>query len=335
MRPANYTRGTSRFAFRRVTVLQFGKEHGRTTLNHSVDRTLGPTAALGLVGLCALWGLGQVAIKIGNSGISPVLNAGLRSAGAALLVTVWCRYRNIALLRADGTVAAGIAAGVLFAIEFLLLYWGLEYTTAARSVVFLNTSPFFVALGAHLMLANDRLTVTKVIGLIAAFAGVAIAFSDGLQAPTPHMLIGDAMALGAACAWGATTVLVKGTKLARIEPERTLLYQLVVSALALIAASFAVGERGVFAPTPLVWGALAYQTIIVAFVSYVAWFWFIKHYPASSVSSFVFLAPAFGVVAGAWLLNEPVTSRLIAALALIAAGIYITNRPRPSQSPSN
>lgn len=231
------------------------------------------------------------------------------------------------MLRNDATAVPGIAAGVLFAVEFLLLYWGLEFTTAARSVVFLNTSPFFVALGAHAVLANDRLTIPKTVGLILAFAGVAIAFSDGLTAPTLHMLIGDAMALAAAFAWGATTVLVKATKLARIEPERTLLYQLAISAIALIGVSLAIGEPGVFNATPLVLGALAYQTIVVAFISYVAWFWFIKHYPASRVSSFVFLTPVFGVIAGATLLDEPITSRLIAALVLVAAGIYITNRP--------
>jgi drug/metabolite transporter (DMT)-like permease len=283
-------------------------------------------AAFGLVGLCALWGLGQVAIKVGNTGISPLLNAGLRSTGAAILVMGWCRWRGIRLVQRDGTFLPGIAAGVLFAVEFLLLYVGLEYTTAARSVVFLNTSPFFVALGAHWVLANDRLTVTKSIGLLAAFTGVAVAFSDGLHAPTMRMLLGDAMALAAALAWGATTVLIKATQLARIEPERTLLYQLVVSAIALIAASLAIGEVGIVDASPLVLSALAYQTIIVAFISYIAWFWFVAHYAASRVSSFIFLTPVFGVLAGALLLREPITTRLIVALALIATGIYITNR---------
>ena len=295
-----------------------------TTTHSNTPRRLGSAAALGLVALCAVWGAGQVAIKVGNTGIAPVFQAGLRSAGAALLVALWCRYRHITLWQRDGTARPGVAAGVLFAVEFLLLYWGLEFTTAARSVVFLNTSPFFVALGAHLVIANDRLTTPTAIGLIAAFIGVAVAFSDGLQAPTLHMLIGDAMALAAAAAWGATTVLVKATKLARIEPERTLLYQLVVSAIVLLVASLAIGERGVFNATPLVLSALAYQTIVVAFVSYVAWFWFIKHYQASNVAAFVFLTPVFGVLAGAWLLDEPVGARLLIALVLIAAGIYIT-----------
>jgi drug/metabolite transporter (DMT)-like permease len=293
----------------------------------TAHRHLGPAAALGLVGLCALWGLGQVAIKLSNAGISPLLNAGLRSAGAAVLVVLWCRFRGIRVLQRDNTLAPGMIAGLLFAIEFLLVYWGLEYTTAARSVVFLNTSPFFVALGAHAVLANDRFTTAKVIGLSCAFAGVAVAFRDGLTAPTWQMLIGDAMALAAALAWGATTVLVKATKLAGIEPERTLLYQLFVSALALIAASIALGEPGLFAVTPLVLGALAYQTIVVAFISYVAWFWYIAHYPASRVASFVFLTPVFGVIAGALILREPISPGLMAALALIAGGIYIINRP--------
>ncbi len=302
-------------------------KHPNTPSPAAAANTLGPAAAMGLVGLCMLWGLGQVAIKIGNTGISPVFNAGLRSTGAAVLLALWCRTRGIRLFAPDGTAMPGLAAGLLFAVEFLLLYWGLEYTTAARSVVFLNTSPFFVALGVHFALANDRLTLPKIIGLIAAFIGVAIAFSDGLHAPTLRMLLGDAMALGAAVAWGATTVLVKGTKLAHIEAERTLMYQLIVSAIALVAASFAIGERGIFAATPLVLLALGYQTIVVAFASYVGWFWFIKHYPASKVSSFVFLTPVFGVIAGAWLLDETITSRLVIALVLIAVGIYITNRP--------
>ena len=144
------------------------------------------------------------------------------------------------------------------------------------------------------------------------------------------MLLGDAMALGAAFAWGATTVLIKGTKLASIEPERTLLYQLLVSAVVLLVASLASGEPGLFDVTPLVLAAFAYQTIVVAFISYIAWFWYIAHYPASRVSSFIFLTPVFGVLAGALLLDEPITAGLVAALALIAAGIYITNRPAPA-----
>ncbi len=290
-------------------------------------RPLGLGAALGLIGLCAIWGLGQVAIKVGNSGISPLMQAGLRSVGATLLLFIWCRARGVRLHEPDGAWRPGVIAGLLFALEFLLLYWGLEYTSAARSVVFLNTSPFFVALGAHWVVAGDRFTPGKIFGLIAAFAGVLVAFSDGLRASTHASVIGDAMCLGAAIAWGATTVLIKATALARIRPERTLMYQLAVSACVLPAASLLAGEAGVTSLSPLVLTAFGYQVIAIAFISYVLWFWFLTRYPASQVASFVFLTPVFGVAAGAVLLDERVNAALSIALILIAAGIYVINRP--------
>ncbi|HWK73858.1 MAG TPA: DMT family transporter [Povalibacter sp.] len=295
----------------------------------SPQRTIGLNAALALVGLCAVWGLGQVAIKVGNSGISPLLQAGLRSSGATILLFAWCRWQNIRLFEKDGTAWPGVFAGLLFAVEFLLLYLGLQFTTAARSVLFLNTSPFFVALGAHLTIDHDKLTRSKVIGLTAAFAGVLVAFGEGLTMPSWHAVIGDAMTLAAAIAWGATTVLVKATKLSRIRPERTLMYQLVVSAVALLTASAAIGEPGFIDVTPLVMTALAYQIVVIAFASYLLWCWFIAHYPASQVASFVFLTPVFGVIAGTTLLHEPLSMALLAALVLIAAGIYIINRRQP------
>jgi len=291
------------------------------------NRHLGLGASLTLVGLCAMWGLAQVAIKVGNSGISPLLQAGLRSVGATLLVVAWCRSRGIRLIVRDGTLVPGILAGVLFTAEFLLLYWGLDYTTAARSTIFLNSSPFFVAIGAHWVIPGDRFSTAKVVGLIAAFVGVIVAFSDSLQLPTLRALIGDIMCLGAAAAWGATTVLIKATSLARIAPERTLAYQLVVSSVALCTGSWLLGEPGITNANWLVISALLYQIIGVAFGSYLVWFWLIAHYPASRVASFVFLTPLFGVFAAAILLHDHVNAALIASLLLIAGGIYIINRP--------
>ena len=71
-----------------------------------------------------------------------------------------------------------------------------------------------------------------------------------------------------------------------------------------------------------------YQTVIVAFASYIAWFWLVKHYPPSRLAAFSFLTPVFGVACGAVLLGEQVSAALIAALVLIAGGIVLVNRPQ-------
>jgi drug/metabolite transporter (DMT)-like permease len=167
----------------------------------------------------------------------------------------------------------------------------------------------------------------KTAGLLIAFAGLVVAFADALRLPSRTELIGDLLCLAAAFAWGATTVLIKATRLRNVSAERTLFYQLAVSALLLPLVALATGEPGVHAATPMVIGALLYQIVIVAFASYAAWFWLVSRYPATRLAAFTFLTPIFGVAAGGLLLAEPVGPALIVALVLMASGIYLVNRP--------
>ncbi|MCW9035521.1 MAG: DMT family transporter [Alphaproteobacteria bacterium] len=285
------------------------------------------TAVLVLLVLCGSWGLQQVAIKFANEGISPVLQAGIRSSGATLLLLVWMKIRGVSLFDKDGTFWWGVAAGMLFAGEFLLIFWGLEFTYASRAVIFLYLSPFVVALGVHIFIPGEKLRLIQVIGLVCAFLGIISAFGESFTLPDGNMIIGDAMFIGAAVLWGATTVLIKASPLAVIAPSKTLLYQLIVSAFALVIGSFVIGEPGIIKLTPMVWGSLAYQTIWVAAITYTAWFWLVRHYPAAHLASFTFLTPLFGVLAGALILGEPVSMALIIALVLVGAGIYLVNKP--------
>jgi len=289
------------------------------------------TAMMILVVLCVSWGLQQVAIKVANGGVSPLFQSAIRSVGATVLVWIWMAARRESMLERDGTLWWGIAAGLLFSGEFILIYWGLEFTHASRAVIFLYMSPFVVALGAQLFVPGEHLRVIQVLGLCCAFVGIIVAFRESLSYPTYRMLIGDAMLAGAAVFWGATTVLIKASPLARIKPSKTLLYQLAVSAVVLPLGSLAKREPGIFQMTPLIAGSLVYQTIWVAFITYLAWFWLIRHYPPSRLASFTFLTPLFGVIAGGLLLNEPITQSLLMALVLVGMGIYLVNRPVKSK----
>jgi drug/metabolite transporter (DMT)-like permease len=260
-----------------------------------------------------------------------VLQAGLRSIGGTALVLLWSRLRDVQLLGRDGTLGWGLLSGLLFAVEFLLIYAGLALTAASRAVLFLYTTPFFVAVGAHFLLRGDRLTRAKLVGLAAAFAGLLVAVADGLRLPVSGHLLGDLMSLAAAALWAATTLLMKGSPLRRAAPEKMLVCQLGVSALILPAVSLLLGEPGFVRPSPLVLLSLTYQVVVVAFASYIAWFWLVSRYAASRLAAFSFLTPVFGVAFGGLLLGEPVGPALLLAVALIAAGIYLVNRPvRPA-----
>ena len=291
------------------------------------------TAMAILVVLCASWGLQQVAIKVANQGVPPILQAGIRSVGATILLWVWMTVRRQRILEKDGTLWWGIAAGLLFTAEFVLIYWGLEFTIASRAVIFINIAPFVVALGAQLFIPGERLRMIQVAGLCCAFSGIVVAFSESASYATSRILIGDGMLAAAAVFWGATTVLIKASPLSGINPGKTLLYQLAVSAAVLPLGALAKGESGIARITPVIAASLAYQTIWVAFITFLAWFWLVRNYPASRLVSFNFLTPIFGVLAGGVLLNEPVTSKLLLTLALVGAGIYLVNRPAAGPAP--
>lgn len=276
--------------------------------------------------LCMSWGLQQVVIKMALADISPVMQAALRSIGATVLLTAWALLRRDPLFIRDGTLWWGVVAGVFFAIEFVLIFWGLEYTNASRAVIFLFCSPFVVALGSQWFVPGERLNRLQFAGLGVAFAGIVVAFGESLTLPSKQMLIGDSMLIGAAVFWGAATVVVKAGPLATISPTRTLLYQLVVSAVILPLASWTLGEPGIIRWTSVSIASVAYQTIWIVSITYLAWFWLIRHYPAPKIASFTFFTPIFGVLAGWLILDEPITAALFAALMLVATGVYLVNR---------
>ena len=280
-----------------------------------------------MIVLCMCWGFNQITIKVAAAGISPIMQAGLRSIIAAVLLYAWARLRGIPLFRRDGTLKGGIAAGALFAAEFVFIYAGLAYTTASRMVVFIYLAPCFTALGLQWFVPGERLNAGQWTGVVLAFLGVALAFADGFSMAAGSTLIGDAFGVIAALLWAATTVLIRATRLSSASATKTLFYQLGISALTLPLASLLAGEPGIVALTPKVVASLAYQSVIVAFASYLAWFWLLTRYLAGRLAVFSFLTPLFGVFFGVILLAEPVSAAFLAAALLVGGGIVLVNRP--------
>ena len=286
-------------------------------------------AVLLLVLCCALWGLGQVAVKLALPQVPPLLQAGLRSLVAAALLLLWCQARGVSLWQADGTGRAGLLAGSLFAVEFACIFLGLQYTSASRMSVFLYLSPFVVALGMPFIARHERLRAPQVAGLVLAFSGVVWAFAEGFARPAagPLQWLGDALGIAAAVLWGLTTLTLRGSRLSTAAPEKTLLYQLGISGLALTAASVFSPEAwpGLATLSGLTWLSLFFQSAIVSFASYLVWFWLMRHYPATRISAFVLLTPVFGLWFGVVLLGEPLTPRIVLALLAVCIGIALVN----------
>lgn len=270
----------------------------------------------------------QVVIKVTSDGFSPVFQAGVRSAGAVVVLWLWMKLRGISFSVPRNAWMAGVASGLLFALEFMCLFTALDITTVSRASVIFYSMPVWLALIAHFVLPGERLSGLKIVGFAMAMAGVIVALSD--RGGGTISWAGDLLALCSAFCWAGIVLCVRVTPLANVPPAQQLMFQVTVSAV------FLLGLAPFFGPmirevAPIHVIALLFQIIAVASLGFLVWFWLMKIYPASSVASFSFLSPVASVFLGWLLLSEEVSNAIYVALVLVAGGIFLINR-RPRRT---
>ena len=276
-----------------------------------------------MFGLCILWGLQQVVLKLAAPDISAVMQIALRSGLSALMVYPMIKLAKGTSLWGRDYLAAGILVGLLFAAEFFLVAQALRFTSAAHTVVLLYTAPIFVALGLHWKLPSERLSLIQWLGIACAFFGIVIAFlfrPAVSQAAASSALWGDVLALLAGVLWAATTIAVRLTKLAEAPATQTLFYQLFIAFLVLFPVAFFMGQATIHWSV-LSLTSLLFHTVVVSFASYLIWFWLLKKYLASQLGVFSFLTPIFGMCFGVVLLNEQLELNFLVGTCFVLMGV--------------
>lgn len=298
----------------------------------SAGRALTPGAVALMLMLCLSWGFNQIAVKLVLPDVPPMLQALSRSLGAlpVLLIIGW--LRGVKFFERDGTFWPGAFAGIIFGIEFVLIYRGLLLTSASRAVVFLYTAPFFVALGSYVFL-GERLRSSQWGGLALSFAGVALAIGVPQANVDANVLLGDLLIVAGGSLWAATTLIVKATALIRAPAEKGLGYQVALSIPILAGAAWISGESISHVPGPLSLALLAYQAFWVVGLTFLLWFALVKTYSASKLSAFTFITPLFGVAASYFIMHDTLTVAFGIAALLVIAGLYLVNRPDPKIVP--
>lgn len=278
-----------------------------------------------LILITLLWGFNYPVVKFSNKGISPIFASALRSIIASIFGLLYC-LRNEKKLFPTGTMLLhGVVVGLLFGAEFACIYFGLLYTDAARSVLFVYLSPFVVAVGAHFFLKGDQLTLPKIAGLLLAFAGIFVVFGGRPKTAGSTMLLGDCLQIAAAVFWGATTLYIKRFMAKSVQPIHTFLYQLLFSIPILLVISIILEPEWIHRIDFPIVASLFYQSVIIAFVTYLIWFKLIHRYSVSRLSAFTFFTPLFGVLFGVLLLHEELTVSLMIGLPMVCMGIFLVN----------
>jgi drug/metabolite transporter (DMT)-like permease len=182
-----------------------------------------------------------------------------------------------------------------------------------------------VAIGAHFFLKGDQLTFLKSPGLVLAFTGIFVVFGGRPRTAKPAMYFGDILQIAAAVLWGATTLYIKKFMAGKVHPINTFLYQLFFSIPILLIVSILLEPKWFHKVDPCIVASLFYQSVIIAFITYFAWFKLIHQYSVSRLFAFTFLTPIFGVLFGVFLLHEELTVSLMIGLPFVSAGIFLVN----------
>jgi drug/metabolite transporter (DMT)-like permease len=275
--------------------------------------------------LTLIWGFNFPTIKYVNQGIAPVFASTIRSVIASICGVIYCIEKKETLFHRDIRLFHGFMVGLMFGVEFACIYSGMLYTDAARSILFVNLSPFVVAVGAHFFLKGDRLTLLKMVGLTLAFTGIVTVFGERPKTAKTTMIFGDVLEITAAFLWGATTLYIKKFMAEKVEPIHTFLYQLIFSIPVMLIVSFVLEPQWIYKTDASILALLFYQSVIVAFMSYFIWFKLIHEYSVSRLSAFTFLTPIYGVLLGILFLKEEFTFSLMVGLPMVSLGIFFVN----------
>lgn len=282
--------------------------------------------ATGLMLLSSMiWGMQQVAIKYIACDMSPIFQIAIRSGLAALFLTLFILLRKEFHAFHKQVWPIGLVVGCLFSAEYMFVGEGLKYTSASHMVVFLYTAPIFAAIGLNWLLPEERLAPMQWVGIAIAFLGILIAFYvSGVENNNSAYLtlIGDMLGLCGGIAWGATTVMIRCSRLANCPASQTLFYQLLSAFVLLVVASLLLGQTHITVTLAVI-VSLGFQSIVLCFASFLLWFWLLRFYLATQLSILSLMTPLFGVAFGVLIMNDPLLPRFIIGSLFVLFGVFI------------
>jgi len=287
------------------------------------DQEISLAAGLFTAFLCILFGSNTVAVKLAFTGMGVFTTAAVRFAIAASVIYLWARFTGRTITLKKGQIYQVLVFSTLFTVQLSLFYLGLSKSNASRGTLLANLLPFFILFLAHFFIPGDRITRRKFLGILLGFAGVVFMFSEN-KGGTAGYRTGDLIILLAVIIWSSSTVYLKRI-ISTFMPFQVVLYSTLFSVpIFFLEALLWDGAMLSRLDAPVI-GSLLYQSLITASFGFVAWNTLLKKYGAVSLHSFVFIMPIAGVAMGGLVLGEPITVKILAALAFIVSGILVVH----------
>jgi drug/metabolite transporter (DMT)-like permease len=289
-------------------------------------------AVVSAIFLCILFGSNAVAVKVTFTGLGVFTTAALRFGVAAIAIFLWARLTGRSIVLKSGQIHQVLIFSALFTVQLSLFYLGLSKSNASRGALLSNLLPFFILFLAHFFIPGDRITKRKFFGILLGFTGVVLMFMDE-KAIQAGYRTGDIIILCAVAVWSCSTVYLKRI-INTFPPFHVVMYSTMFSVPLFLTGALIWDDAMVFNLDAPVIGAILYQSLITASFGFVAWNTLLKKYGAVSLHSFIFIMPIAGVALGGLVLGEPISLKILLALAFIVFGIFVVHWHPKKEAPA-
>jgi len=241
---------------------------------------------IGFTIICLLWGSSWAAVKIGLESVPPLLSLGIRFTVASFilgLIVLWKRLRIPTEKKFWMLVL--LMCSTSFTVPFVLIYWAQMQISSGLASVLFATYPFWVALISHFILPKEKITCTRIMGIGIGFLGVFFIFNKGFSEVSLSMLYGMAALIAGAIiqAFGLVFLRRMGE---HAHPVTLNFCSMSLSALPLFAASYIFEDYSKMIFNTQTLGAILYLSIFCTVITFVIYFWLVKHVEAVILSLF-------------------------------------------------
>jgi len=272
--------------------------------------------------ICLIWGSTWVVIKVGLEGVPPFLGAGLRFLLAAAIVgaVLLARGRRISLTRGDRICV--LSLGILvFWLDYACVYWAEVHISSGLTAVLFSTMPLITALLSAFWMRSERLTTSKVTGIVIGVIGTALLFWPQERVGTMQLLGMAAVLIGSLC---AATNLVMMKKHGRDSDPFVLNFL----GMSLGAACLLIMSAALERWTTVVWTtsnvlAVVYLSVIGSVVAFTAYYYLVKRMDATVVSLSTLIIPIVALALGRVFLHETVMTTAVLGIVTILAGVGV------------
>lgn len=283
-------------------------------------------AWLALAGLGLIWGSSFLWIKIGVQELGPFTLVGFRLLfGIVGLVMVIVLQRPAFPTDKRMWLFMAILGLTNTALPFTLISWGEQHIDSGVASILNSTVPLVTLVLAHLFLHDERINLSKVLGLVAGFAGVVtLVAREALHVAASLSLWGQVAVLAAVISYAGSSVFARRTL--RGLPPLVQAFVTVLSANAAIWPIASVVEAPLrFPVAPLTWVAVAWLGLLGSCAAYLLYFYLIQNVGATRATTVTYFFPVVGALLGVVFLRERFDLWLVAAVLLVVAGVWLTN----------